>query len=455
MSSAPASSPTRAALAVGLGCVVNPLNGTMVAVALADMAVAFDLAIADATWLVTLFLALTAACQPVAGALGDRLGRRRVYLAGLGLFLAASVAAALAPTFAVLVLCRCVQGIGSAVIIPNGQALLRDAVEETQRGRAIGVMQAVMGVGASVGLPLGAWLSATLGWQSVFLVNLPIGVLGLVAALRVLPAPERSATPVSALAVVGSVLIPLTIAGELLRRHGLSSRVVVWGAAVLATCVAVAVVVGRSRRARTELRAIASRTFVVASAIILLIWTCFYASLLLLPSWLSATLDIPRQHAGLYLALMSLAMVAVVPLAGMAADRSGSRRPTLVGVVLSMLALALLGWSPVRPGVVVVVSGLLLLGAGAGSCMPPVMRAVLNAAPPRSVAQAMGLFNTSRLLGGIVGTLIMAATAGAASQVAPEMGQATFRGVILVALLPAAALALLLPGRNAAPPVMR
>src|SRR6267378_1621710 len=167
-----------AAMSLGLGVV--QLDITIVNTALSSIGTSLGGSVAELQWVVTAYTIAFAAFILTAGALGDRLGAKRIFMAGFAVFTAASVACALAPNAAILIAARAVQGLGAAILVPNSLALLSHAYpDEKQRGRAVGIWAAGASLALISGPLLGGGLIALVGWRSIFLVNLPIGLAGL------------------------------------------------------------------------------------------------------------------------------------------------------------------------------------------------------------------------------------------------------------------------------------
>ena len=157
---------------VALGAVLAPLNSTMIAVALPAIADELAAGPAAAGWLVTAYLIAMASLQPVAGRLGDRLGRRRLILWGLAGFGLASLAATLAPNLPLLIVLRVAQAVSGAVVLPNGDALLREIVPDERRAGRFGLIGSAIGLAAAVGPLVGGALVSTTGWRAMFAINL-------------------------------------------------------------------------------------------------------------------------------------------------------------------------------------------------------------------------------------------------------------------------------------------
>jgi DHA2 family methylenomycin A resistance protein-like MFS transporter len=347
----------RVALAGGMvAASLVPLNSTMIAVGLPDVARDLDVSRGTVASLVTAYLVAMAVCQPVAGRAGDRWGSRRVALVGLLGFGALSAAASAAPTFGALLGARVAQAIFGAALIPNVQALVRSAVESTRRGRAFGVLGAGIGAGAAAGPIIGGVLVDLAGWRSIFLVNLPVAGAALVlvgrvsvdARPRVEPAADRGA----------------------LRRGPF-----------VAACVA---------QATSNLTQ--------------------YTILLVVPLVLDAR-GWSSTEIGLVLVGLTLGILVLNPIGGSMGDRHGRARPVVLGMWV-LTAGAVLLTIVVGEVPALLVASLVLVGTGVGLGNASLQTAALEAVPERAVAAAAGVLSTSRYLGSITGSLAIAVLVG-------------------------------------------
>ncbi len=189
--------PLGVAIVLGIGAAINPINSSLVVTSFADIAREFGIAFADVSVLMTYYLAFTAALYPIAGAVGDRLGRKRVFLLGIAGFGVVSLAASMAPDFRVLLVCRCLQAVFSAALMPNASALLRELVPRQRLAGALGVMSAIVGTATALGFPLGVdpQLDLAAG-QAILTLLLGAAVAPLLlVALLLPPQPLRAAAP--------------------------------------------------------------------------------------------------------------------------------------------------------------------------------------------------------------------------------------------------------------------
>lgn len=386
------SEPRTAVLAaVALSGTLLPLNSTMIAVALPDIASGTGGGVAASSWLVTSYVVAMAALGPFAGRLGDRLGRRRVLLWGLAAFALASAAAGAAPSLGLLVAARLGQAIAGSLVFPNAIALLRDALPEGHRARGFGLLGSAVGAAAAIGPALGGVLVGAWGWRAIFLVNVPVVATAVVLTLRSLPAGAPAPQPASD----GAQKPPRWDWAQPL-------RLPVFGA---------------------------------ASGAVALSNLAMYGTLLAVPVVLAERPGWSAADAGLALAMLSVAMIALAPFGGRLADRRGHRLPAATGLGLLTVSTALLAAMGAQPSAAGLACALLLGGIGLGLANAAVQTAAVEAVAPRHAGVAAGLFSTARYGGSIGSALLLAALLGGGG----EHAQAFFT----IAALSAAGSALL------------
>jgi len=437
-------------LTVALATMLAPLNSTMIAVALPGIMADLGAELALAGWLVTGYLIAMATLQPVAGKLGDRLGRRPLILGALVAFGAASLAAALAPNLAVALAGRIAQGIAGAVLMPNASALLREIGSGSTFGARTGLIGAAAGLAAAVGPPLGGLLDGTLGWRAIFAVNLLLVVPTLVLGWSAVPA-ATGRRPARAFDTLGAGLLLVTLVGgsaTLVLGGRLGSEALRIALAAAVGLAAAGLIAWEWRQADpvVQPRFFRRRAFGAANAGIALSNLAMYSTLLALPlllrsrpGWLEGT---GAVGAGLILTALSVAMVVASPLGGRLADRFGRRWPTVAGLALLTLAAGPLWWlgGAIEPAPLVGV--LALMGVGLGLSGAGLQTSAMEAVGRADTGAAAGVYSTSRYLGSIVGSSLLAALLGPLGD--SSTGFATVFGLVLGAsvLSTAAALAL-------------
>jgi EmrB/QacA subfamily drug resistance transporter len=398
---------------VALGTMLAPLNSTMIAVALPELLEDFSRSLAWGSWIVTSYLVAMAAVQPLGGSLGDRYGRRRLFLIGLTLFLAATVIAALSWSIEVLIAARTVQAIAGAMAIPNGTALVRSLIPPERRGRAFGNVGAAIAAAAGLGPPIGGILTAALGWRWIFAANLLLLAPALVLGWRLpadSPAPQRGRFDLRGATLLTIGLVSLVLALTIWRLPGASLGLA--PAFGLIAAVAILVLIWHAKRSSNpvlNLALLRARGFTPAVTNVLLSNLAMYTLLLSLPLFLAAWSTWGSAQVGLLLAGLSLPTILLSPLGGRLSDRVGRRAPVVVGACF--MSLGVLPFLAIGPNWSwpLYLFPLILVGAGLGLSMAPVQATAIETAPSSQAGQAAGLFSTMRYLGSILGSSIMAA----------------------------------------------
>ena len=404
----------RVLVAVCIGYFMAVLDSTVVNVALPDMARSFGAGVAGMQWVVDGYALLFASLLLTAGALGDRLGNRGTFVAGLALFTLASGLCGIAPNLATLVACRALQGVGAAVQVPASLALLRHHYHDpAERAQAIGIWAAATGVAVAAGPVVGGILTHAWSWRSVFLVNLPVGVLGSWLTLRhVPPVPPHDAGPLD----LKAQALGITALGGL--TFGLiQAGVWGWGAAPVVLALAVAAVAGvlfylGERRATHPMLPPAlfrDATFSAASAVGAILSFGFYGELFLMSLFFQQVQHRSPLAAGLALLPQTAVISLMNFVSGQVTARRGARLPMALGLATGgagLLGLALVG---ARASLVSVVGPMLAVGVGASLAMPAMTHAAIDHTPKERAGIGSAVLNASRQVGGVVGIALLGA----------------------------------------------
>lgn len=410
----------RAVLAVvSVAVFVAGLDLFIVNVAFPDIARDFpDSSLSDLSWVLNAYAIVYGALLVPAGRLADRLGRRRVFLVGLVLFVTASAACAAAPSLPVLIGARVVQAAGAALLTPSSLALLLDEFPPARWSAAIGVWAAMGGIAAAAGPPLGGLLVEA-SWRWVFLVNLPIGLLAVARAVKVLRE-SRDEQEAGWPDVLGTALLTAAIA---ILSLGLV-RAPDWGwsdprtaASLGGAAIAIAALVARSAshpRPVLELDMLRVRAFSMASVAALLFYAGFAAMLLGNVLFLTEVWQDSILQAGLALSPGPLAAAALAVPAGHLVDRVG---PRALGGLGSFLFAAGCAWWALRieasPAYAsTMLPGLLVGGAGVGLTLPSLSSAAVAALPPARLATGSAVLTMARQVGAVLGVAILIAVFG-------------------------------------------
>src|SRR2546429_7117410 len=401
----------RVLVAVCIGYFMAVLDSTVVNVALPDMAHSLGTGIAGMQWVVDGYALLFASLLLTAGALGDRLGNRGTFIAGLVLFTLASGLCGIAPSLGALVAFRALQGVGAAVQVPASLALLRHHYHDArERAQAIGIWAAATGIAVAAGPVVGGILTHAWSWRSVFLVNLPVGVLGIVLTLRHVP----PVPPVPRLADgrldLGAQALGITALGGL--TFGLiQGGVWGWGSPWVVGARAVAGIAGvlfyvGERRARQPMLPPAlfrDHTFAAATAVGAILSFGFYGELFLMSLFFQQVQHRSPLATGLAL-LPQTAVISVMNfVSGQITARRGPRLPMVLGLAVGgagLLALARVG---ARAPLAVIVGPMLAMGMGASLAMPAIGHAASDHTPEGGARIRAAGVDASRAGGGAGG----------------------------------------------------
>nr|WP_028801023.1 MFS transporter [Streptomyces sp. 142MFCol3.1] len=431
-------------LAVCAGYFMVILDVTIINVAVPVVGRELSASLTGIQWITDGYTLVFAGFLMSGGALGDRLGNRRVFCAGVAVFTLASAACASAPGTAFLVVARLVEGLGAALIVPGSLALLQQAYPApVARSRAFGLWGSMAGVAASAGPLLGGLLVTTAGWRWVFLINLPVGMICLILTLRhVAPSPRRADRALdwpAQCAVVAAVAL-LTAALNEAGRRGWSDPVVL--VALGLTVPAGAVFVARewlARRPALPLRLLRSRTMSGAAAIGLLFNLGFYGMVFTASLYFQHQRGFSALETGLALfPAVAMTMFASV-LSGRLSRRTGDRPLVITGMLLGALGLA--GWAAagVDPAYTLLVVPMMAAGFGTSFALTGSTATVMGSAPAAYAGAASGLFNTTRQIGSATGVALGGSLLATSSDYGS--GLRVSMGIGVLAYLTAAALA--------------
>jgi DHA2 family methylenomycin A resistance protein-like MFS transporter len=408
----PAHPGPRAALAASvLGFFVVTLDATVVNVALPSIRADLGGALTGLQWVVDGYTLMFAALLLTAGALTDRWGARTALGIGLAVFVLASVACAMAPTVAVLVAARFVQGAGAAVTMPASMALVRHSYDEpARRARAIGIWSMGAAVAAASGPVIGGLLSLT-SWRLIFVLNVPVGIVTLLLLAR---APESShhARPLDWSGQILAILAltGLTYGAIEAGALGLTAPRVLTAVAVsLAAAVAFVVRQGRASHPMLPLELFTSRTVNITVAVGFAFMVCFYGLPFLYSLQLQQVRGLSSLGAGLVFLPMLALSGALTPLSAPVVERVGARATIVTGLTLMAVGAIALTLVPASAPVWVTAALLLPVGLAGPLVMPPTTALLLDAVPAHRAGTASAVFNTGRQIGGALAVAVFGA----------------------------------------------
>ena len=432
------------------------LDSLVITTAFVTIRADFGSSVETLQWTVSAFNLTFAVLLLTGAALGDRFGRRRMFAAGIALFVLASVACALAGSAGWLISARAAQGAGAALVMPLAMAILSSAFGRDERARALGIFSGVTGLALIIGPAIGGFITETLGWRWVFWINLPIGLIAIVLVTTRL---RESFGPVAKLDISGLLLVAI---GALALVWGLlRGNVVGWTSPEVITALAAGLMfavafVGWESLASAPMvpmRLFGARAFAAGVTASFLFYAAMYGVLFLLPQFLQTTLGLSPSGAGLRLLPWTATLFVTAPIAGAVVSRFGERPLVVTGLLMQAIGLGWIGFVA-EPDVSysALAVPLVLAGIGVSMAMPAAQNAILGSVTIAEMGKASGIFNMGRFLGGMFGIAAMVATFSANGGVDSP---AHFSAGFAAAMTLAASLSLLgvgaglcLPGRQ-------
>jgi EmrB/QacA subfamily drug resistance transporter len=390
------------------------LDAMIVTTAFAAIRADFGSPVETLQWTVNAFNLIFAVMLLTGAALGDRFGRRRMFAAGIALFVVASAACALAGNATTLIASRALQGAGAALVMPLAMAILSGTFGREDRARALGIFSSITGCALIIGPAIGGFITEHFGWRWVFWINLPIGLIAIALVRARL---RESFGPSAALDIPGLLLVAvaaLALVWTLLRGNAVG-----WASAeVMATLMSGLVFTAgfvlwelHAAEPMVPMRLFASRALAAGMSASVLFYAAMYGVLFLLPQFLQTTLGFDAFSAGLRLLPWTATLFVTAPISGAVVNRLGERPLVVTGLLMQAIGL---GWiaeiaSPAVP-YAALVTPLVLAGVGVSMAMPAAQNAILSSVAVAEMGKASGVFNMGRFLGGMFGIAALVAS---------------------------------------------
>ena len=408
-----------------LSLLIVGVDATIVNIALPAIHRSFHSPLSGLQWTIDAYTLVIASFLMLSGSMADRLGRRRVFQCGLTVFSLGSLLCGLAPNLGLLIAARVMQAIGGSMLNPVAMSIIRNVFEDPrERARAVGVWGALFGISMALGPVLGGVLVDSIGWRSVFFVNIPIGIAAII--LTALFVPESRASRPRRPDPVGQVLVIVALATltyaiiEGPEAGWLSAQTIALFAVSLCAFAGLVVFELRRREPLLEVRFFRSAPFAGATASAVALFMAIGGFLFLNTLYLQDVRGLSPLEAGLYTLPMAGVMMVVSPLCGRAVAAFGTRWPLMAGsLVVGASGLILTQVTP-HTSVAVLFTAYALFGAGNGLINPPITNTAISGMPPSQAGVAAAVASTGRQVGSTLGVAVLGSlAAGGLSAIGP------------------------------------
>lgn len=441
---------------LSLAILLSQLGTNIVNVALPTLVTSFSTSFGAVQWVVVSYLLVVTALIVGVGRFGDQLGKKRLYLWGLAIFMVASIICALSSTLPLLIAGRAAQGLGGAIIMALSFAFIGEVFPRERTGFAMGVLSTMVSFGIALGPSLGSLALAAFGWQAMFWLNLPFGILAYLLVSRYLPAsvdtPKHSA-PAARFDWLGTVLLAATLGAYSLAMtfsgtRGFGDTLVIQLA--FGALIGLSLFLGVQVKAKAPLLGLSMfRNLLLSTSMTMsvLVYAVMMATLVLGPFFLSKALGLNTRSVGLVMTAGPLAAALMGVPAGFIADRIGAKITMVIGLALFTIGSFVMSWVTATGGVTTYIAAILMISIGLAFFQTPNNVAVMANARPEQRGFVSGLLALARNLGLITGASLMGAifsyAVGDAATASPEAITSGMRLSFQIATLMAAAAFLL------------
>lgn len=394
-------------LIVATGVFMSTLDSSMVNIALPFIMKEFHSSLSDTQWVVMIYLLTITASLLFWGHLADRLGRNRIYTAGLLIFGLGSLACAYAPVLSFLIIARFCQALGGAMMMAAGPAIIKETFPKEQLGRGLGLIGMAVSLGLMSGPSLGGFLLELASWRSLFFITVPLGLVFAFLASRILPRPTRHYSgPLDWLGslawATALVLLCLTLT-HASSANWSATRLLLTGTAGAGALVCFLAIEARLPHPLLAMKLFYSRHFSLAIASAILSFMVLFAVILLIPFHLDRVLGLPPSRIGLVMLAIPSSILVVSPLAGWLSDYVGARCISTLGLSVSTLGVFLLTTMQAATPPLVIAGQLMLVGLGQALFLSPNSASVLSHVEADKAGAAAALLATARNLGMLLG----------------------------------------------------
>ncbi len=443
-------------LAVSVGNFMSALDSSVVNIALPSISRHFDAPLYIIEWVVMSYLLVISSLLLTYGRLGDMYGHKTVYITGFIIFTAGSLLCGIAPTIALLIVFRAVQALGAGMLMSMGPAIVTDVTPAHKRGKALGATAVAVSVALTTGPVLGGLLTSNFGWQSIFYINIPIGIIGTLWAYKIIPNPlryEAQNFDVAGAAVVFLALMSLLVPLSYTEKYGWGNPYIIASMAAGIMLLLIFVQIEKKvKHPMMDLGLFKSRLFSMSNVSALINYMAQFFVTLLMPFYLQQLKGLSPSGAGLMIIPMPVTTMIIAPISGALSDRFDSRYISSMGMGFISFGIFLLSRLSFDSPNSYIILSLIITGLGSGLFQTPNNSAIMGSVPGNRRGIASSMLATMRNMGMVLGVAISGALFSsrlgymknvlqASGMTGTELGRYSFAGALSFAFTVASVLA--------------
>ena len=400
-------------LAVAIGTFMSALDTSVVNMVLPNIGNYFHASLSAIEWTIMSYLLVISSLLLTYGRLGDMYGHKKIYITGFIIFMSGSLLCGLASSVLLLIIFRGIQAVGAGMQMAMGPAIVTDTVPPADRGKGLSIIAISVAVALTTGPVIGGFLTTALGWQSIFLINIPIGLIGIFLAQKTIPQNrERQLQPFdfAGAALIFVTLVCILLPLSLMEHYGLKNPTILM--LLLAGVLLLLAFVFWEKRARFpmfDMTLFQNRLFSMSNISALLNFMAQYTIILLIPFYLQKIRGLPPEQAGMLYLPMPFMMMIVAPVSGTLSDRMDSRYISSAGMGFMAFGMWLLSNLKADSPYFFMITGLIIVGLGIGLFQTPNNSAIMGSVPDSKRGIASGMLATMRNIGMVLGVAISGA----------------------------------------------
>lgn len=399
---------------VWIGIFMATLDGSIVTVALPTLTNFFNTDILTIEWVIMAYLLTITSLLLSFGRISDMIGRKIIFTGGMALFTIGSGLCAISTTGGQLIFFRVIQGIGAAMLMATGVAIITHAFPTRERGKAMGLIGTVVSIGSLAGPVMGGFLIQRVGWQSIFYINIPVGIVGTVMALKVLHRDEATDKD-QTFDILGGLLLFISLMSLLLalsegQEKGWGSSFIIFlFISFIVFFILFVRIETRTKHPIINLSHFRNKQFTSANISALISFIAMFSIILLMPFYLQNELGFSTEKMGFVFMSVPLVMSVISPLSGWLSDRTNSYVLSSIGIGIAALSILLLGYLTADSSFLDVAIRFSLLGFGMGLFQPPNNSIIMGSLPKEQLGIAAGVMGTMRNMGMVIGIAVSGA----------------------------------------------